>query len=114
MDYSTYMASSAWREKRRQRLALDGHKCRLCDHDGAKWRLEVHHRPSCYVKIPHESIEDDLITLCARCHAFVTATIRKDRAQKQPKQPFWQMDKENVFSLVALTIIIVFLIYFIR
>lgn len=79
MLYEAYISSEAWRHKREERLALDGHRCRLCDHEGELWRLEVHHRPSSYEKIPNESVTDDLITLCARCHLFATDAIRGDR-----------------------------------
>ena len=79
MPYEEYMRSSCWSSKREQRLKLDSYRCRLCDHDGSDWRLEVHHRPASYAKIPNESVEDDLITLCARCHNAITNAIRTGR-----------------------------------
>ena len=81
--YETYMKSESWRDKRRQRVILDDYRCRLCDHDGTLWRLEVHHRPSSYAKIPNESMLHDLITLCTRCHDAVTNAIRGDRYQRR-------------------------------
>ena len=83
MSYEAYLWSDSWRQKREQRLALDGYRCRLCDHDGSAWRLEVHHRPSSYSRIPAESVEHDLTTLCARCHAIITDVIRRDRYANQ-------------------------------
>jgi hypothetical protein len=77
--YEEYIASSEWARKRRARLALDGHKCRMCDEDGMRFQLEVHHRPSSYRRIPNESVQDDLITICACCHELITAAIRGDR-----------------------------------
>ena len=79
MDYSTYIASNEWSKKRLARLELDGYKCRLCDENGTQFQLEVHHRPSSYTKIPNESVEYDLVTLCSRCHELITSAIREDR-----------------------------------
>ncbi|MCA9980243.1 MAG: HNH endonuclease, partial [Anaerolineales bacterium] len=82
MNYEEYMRSDAWRQKREKRLEIDGHCCRMCDHDGSLYRLEVHHRPSSYKRIPNESVEDDLTTLCVRCHDLATNAIRGDRYEK--------------------------------
>ncbi len=79
MDYQAYMSSQLWKQKRKERLEIDGHRCRLCDHDGSQYRLEVHHRPSSYKLIPNESVIDDLTTVCSRCHEFITAICRGDR-----------------------------------
>lgn len=79
MTYENYIASKSWRDKRKQRLEIDGHRCRLCDEDGSRHQLEVHHRPSSYAKIPNESVQDDLITVCSRCHNLITSSIREDR-----------------------------------
>ena len=79
MDYVNYINSIEWAIKRKTRLEMDGNRCRLCDEDGSRFQLDVHHRPSSYAKIPHESIADDLITFCSRCHDLVTNVIREDR-----------------------------------
>lgn len=84
MTYEAYIASASWASKRAARLALDGQRCRLCDEDGSRYALEVHHRPSSYSRIPNECIERDLITVCARCHEFITASIRADRYGQRP------------------------------
>jgi 5-methylcytosine-specific restriction endonuclease McrA len=73
ISYKTYIQSDDWQKKRSVRLWLDGFRCRLCD---SVEDLEVHHRPTSYPRIPHESIYDDLITLCRICHALVTERIR--------------------------------------
>mgnify|MGYP001614277604 CR=1 FL=1 len=87
MDYDTYINSPEWHHKRKLRLALDGNRCRLCDEDGSRYGLEVHHRPSSYAKIPNETIEDDLITVCSRCHNLITDVIREDRYGKREHEP---------------------------
>ena len=79
VNYTKYINSQEWKDKRLQRLEIDKYRCRLCDEDGTKFRLEVHHKPSAYVKIPNESVEDDLTTLCVRCHDCITDIQRKDR-----------------------------------
>ena len=76
MRYDEYMQSSIWRKKRKDRLVLDQHSCRLCDSGD---ELEVHHRPTSYKRIPNESVEDDLITLCRTCHELITDRIRRRR-----------------------------------
>jgi hypothetical protein len=74
-----YYQTQIWQRKRKERLALDNYQCRLCDEDGTDYRLEVHHRPSSYKKIPNESSADDLITLCSVCHNLITNRIRERR-----------------------------------
>jgi len=61
-DYATYLQSDAWREKRKARLFIDDHRCRICD--TAK-NLDVHHRT--YARVFIEDL-NDLTTLCRRCH----------------------------------------------
>lgn len=80
MLYEQYMRSPAWAEKRQQRLQIDKHECRLC---GCKERLEVHHKPDSYRKLPNESVEDDLTTLCVECHDLITNRIREARYQNK-------------------------------
>jgi len=87
MRYKDYISSVSWKEKREARLEIDGRRCRLCDEDGTRYGLEVHHRPSSYSKIPNESIQDDLITVCSRCHIPITDAIREDRYGKREHKP---------------------------
>jgi hypothetical protein len=96
MDYIRYIASSAWAVKRKARLILDGYRCRLCDEDGSRFGLEVHHRPGSYAKMPDESVEDDLITVCSRCHALITSSIREDRYGRRELEPTIQPDNIQV------------------
>jgi hypothetical protein len=85
--YTKYIASKEWAFKRKARIAMDGNRCRLCDEDGSRYQLEVHHRPMSYARIPNESVEDDLITVCSRCHNLVTSSIREDRYGKRELEP---------------------------
>ena len=98
MTYQEYISSPSWKAKRDERLALDDYRCRLCDEDGTRYRLEVHHRPNSYKKIPSESVADDLITVCARCHILITSAIRQDRYGQHdlPKLNYvTKQDKDN-------------------
>jgi len=79
--YKEYMESNLWFNKRLKRLEIDKFECRLC---GTKNCLEVHHKPDSYSKIPNESVEDDLTTLCVECHELITNRIRELRYSKQP------------------------------
>jgi hypothetical protein len=76
MNYEAYLHSQLWADKRAARLALDGHRCRLCD---ATEDLEVHHRPESYALIPNESVEGDLISVCRVCHELITDRVRRRR-----------------------------------
>jgi len=80
--YETYINhSELWQEKRRKRLDIDKYECRIC---GDKERLQVHHKPPSYKKIPNESVEDDLTTLCEDCHEVVTDLLRRRRYGNKP------------------------------
>jgi hypothetical protein len=94
-EYEEYISSLKWARKRQARLALDGYRCRMCDEDGTRFQLEVHHRPSSYRRIPNESVQDDLVTVCARCHELITAAIRGDR-YGQRTLPHVEVITENV------------------
>ena len=62
LDHQKYMRSDLWRGKRRDRLYIDGYKCRLC---GSAMNLQVHHIT--YENVPDEGM-DDLLTVCRTCH----------------------------------------------
>lgn len=83
-SYDEYMLSEAWRLKRSQRLMIDKRQCRTCTETN---NLEVHHRH--YNKpLGTESIDDDLITLCHKCHEAITKRLGQHKAKtKQTKQP---------------------------
>lgn len=61
-NYHNYLKTTVWRNKRKSVLKRDK---RICQHCGAKKRLQVHHIT--YVNVFYEKL-DDLITLCRSCH----------------------------------------------
>lgn len=65
VDYYTYLRTDKWRNKARERLQLDGYKCKACGRSSDQVTLNVHHLT--YRNIGHEPL-DDLITLCKDCH----------------------------------------------
>lgn len=69
--YQQYLASSAWKAKREAVLKRDGYKCRTCGRCKTPLkpfvRLEVHHLY--YSNSRAEETIEQLITLCAQCHA---------------------------------------------
>lgn len=73
-QYKKYIRSDEWQQKRKERLALDGHRCRNC---GGKEGLEVHHKS--YDRFGSESVSSDLVTICSECHDKVTGLNRKKR-----------------------------------
>ena len=76
--YHKYISSSpVWAEKRDARKKIDGNKCQTCHRHGSDYRLEVHH--ATYDNFGHEDVENDLITLCVRCHDAITSVTRQGR-----------------------------------
>lgn len=68
-SYEDYLRSRVWAWKRERALARDGRACKLCNGrvgGGVGGGLQVHHReyPAQWGTEP----DDDLVTLCARCH----------------------------------------------
>lgn len=69
-------------------LERDGHQCQLSRLFGitelsgkpCSERLEVHHIT--YARAGHELMED-LITLCSRCHDYITDAVRQERFQRR-------------------------------
>lgn len=62
--YRRYMGSKYWAKRRGWCLKRDGERCRGCD---ATRDLHCAHRT--YLRFKHER-QDDLLTLCDRCHAW--------------------------------------------
>ena len=82
--YKSYMKSDAWKEKRRERLALDNNHCVMCGRpnkgkDG-KEVLQVHHIT--YKHLGNEPLED-LVSLCPSCHRKIHKYY--NRARDCPK-----------------------------
>ncbi len=83
-ELDDYYKSPQWRSKRLLRLQVDGYECRLCGEDGTNCNLQVHHKPLSYKKIPNESVNDDLTTVCVECHKeIVTNFIRRKKFEGQ-------------------------------
>lgn len=78
MDYHKYIASAAWREKRRQRMEIDEHKCVVCK---STERLSVHHLT--YDRLGHEDALHDLVTVCEPCHRRFDTIERYGRYAKR-------------------------------
>jgi 5-methylcytosine-specific restriction endonuclease McrA len=81
MILEEYYRSTLWKSKREKRLEIDKKECRFC---GATEYLQVHHKPQSYSKIPEESVEDGLTTLCVSCHDAITNKIRAERYEGRP------------------------------
>lgn len=64
-NYKKYLNSKEWKERRLQRLEIDGYKCACC---GTDKNLNVHHLT--YDMIGSEEM-DDLITMCKDCHKSI-------------------------------------------
>ncbi len=60
-DYSDYLTSTEWKERRSLRLEHDGHRCQDCGESAT----EVHHLT--YERIGEEQL-GDLLSLCRECH----------------------------------------------
>lgn len=72
--YYGYINSEVWKEKRMERLKLDGFQCQKC---GTAKNLRVHHIN--YENFGHETM-DDLITFCDNCHMKIH---EKDLSNKE-------------------------------
>ncbi len=59
--YDRYIHSAAWRNKAKDRLDLDGHKCQVCGCEAT----DVHHLT--YDRFAKEDMSD-IVSLCRRCH----------------------------------------------
>ena len=80
LDYDKYIESEEWKEKREDRIILDGYKCRMC---GSAKNLVVHHIT--YENAPNEDMFD-LVTLCKTCHNELHKydTMRKKASFSMP------------------------------
>ena len=66
MPYVEYLQSPEWRAKREEALK-ENHRCSLCWTLGGP--LQVHHLN--YDNIGKENVEDDVTTLCRKCHEVI-------------------------------------------
>lgn len=82
--YQTYIASAAWRDSRVRiaEFVAAGHRCRICNAEGAEAGLEAHHRT--YVRLGREE-PGDLLAVCRDCHRVITDHLRRRRyARRRP------------------------------
>ena len=93
---SGYYLSCHWRQRRQQRLEIDGHKCQGCGITAAQleelgWPgLQVHHKNDgppnyTYPSFGNEQMSD-LLTLCPDCHDGITNSVRRQRFKLDPKK----------------------------
>ncbi len=91
-----YYRSTAWRDKRQQRLNHDQHICQGCGITQQQlvelgWpALQVHHRNAGppdyrYPSFGNEPLSD-LLTLCSECHDGITNSVRRQRYKLDPRK----------------------------
>lgn len=68
--YKFYIQSNKWKKKRKERLKADDFRCARC---GAEKNVQVHHLN--YDHVGNEDVENDLITLCRKCHADIHGKV---------------------------------------
>ena len=74
--YADYLRSDTWQEKRERVLNRDNRRCRIC---GSRDALRAHHLIYRSGVPLGEEPDDDLITLCERCHHDVHALEKSFR-----------------------------------
>ena len=67
MNYEQKLKSPKWQKKRLEILNRDQFTCQYCG--DTETTLQVHHKK--YTKEPWDAPNDDLITTCEHCHAFI-------------------------------------------
>ena len=84
--YKNYIKSEAWKEKCRQRIEIDNHRCVMCGRleRNCKNGLQVHHIN--YSRLGRENVYTDLISLCGGDH------IRIHRYYNRVREPNSQND----------------------
>lgn len=78
MDYEDYLKSPEWRQKKKNRLAFDNWQCAFC-HAELNEHYETHHLN--YIRLGHEDIERDIVSVCYTCH--------KDFHNRWQKSNYW-------------------------
>lgn len=69
-DYQELLKDPKWISKRNQILSRDNNTCQFC---GCQDRyMQVHHKRYIKGNKPWEYEDKDLITLCNRCHEYIT------------------------------------------
>jgi hypothetical protein len=73
--YIELLKDPRWQKKRLQVMARDQWRCKFCW--GETEMLSVHHRR--YTGRPWEAPDEDLVTLCERCHEATTALLKASK-----------------------------------
>lgn len=90
-NYEKYLQSDRWATLSSITKHLAGYRCQVCC--GAEIQLEVHHRT--YENLGKPAEIDDLIALCADCHAIFHT------AGKLPAQPIApESDKDALQRII--------------
>lgn len=76
-EYTAYLKSPEWAEKREQAFAYYGHKCMRC---GTNKRLQVHHLN--YLRLGHE-LMSDLGIYCYWCHRLEDQVRKQKQTSKR-------------------------------
>lgn len=94
-EYEAYLQSPEWRERRRRTLERDGYRCRVCNSPD---NLDAHHRT--YERFGEE-LDEDLTTLCRRCHDFFHDIERSDEPLPDVEITYVERDGWRVPRFVA-------------
>jgi len=97
-QYSKYMTSPEWNEKRQEACEILGTKCELCYSDE---KVYVHHNN--YECLGNEMPIEDLAVLCRKCHQrFHKSTKAGEMKRERGKIPwigdarlYWQLKKQH-------------------
>jgi len=95
-EYSRYINSPAWKQKRAAALERAQHRCEVCGFSKWSRQLEVHHKT--YERFTKE-MPDDLMVVCAECHKeqdkirAEESFIRSRRALRKARLDGWATKK---------------------
>lgn len=73
VNYKDQLADARWQKKKYEILERDNYTCQKC---GAKSNLNVHHKSYSPNTLAWDYPNENLITLCDRCHSFEHGTTK--------------------------------------
>ena len=75
-EYTDYLCSDSWAEKKRQRLQIDGYVCRGCGRPFTPdLPSDCHHMN--YYSFSAENPWTDLVSLCPECHKTIHRVLMR-------------------------------------
>ena len=74
-DFASYYRRTEWKEFRLRILKRDNYICCNCKQQKSERELQVHHKQYINGKKIWEYADDDVITLCKKCHAEIYGII---------------------------------------